>query len=116
MTQKGRTLLVFADEGRQNEERYMVIGGVIITEHYEEINNLREQIKYIHEFKWHKLSSSKFDEYKSFIDILFDNYEYIHFRAIAVDTNEYNRSKGDKELGFYKKQFISSSNPASFSV
>lgn len=107
MAKKGRTLLVFADESRQTEDRYMVIGGVVVTQSYEKtilekIREFREMKKYPWEFKWHKLSPSKLAEYRGFVDILFDCTEYIHFKAIVVDTTEYDRQMEDNELGYYK--------------
>ncbi len=110
MTRNGRFLLVFADESRQTAERYMVVGGVIISRGYEQtiidkIGEYRKQAIYPWEFKWHKISKSRLEAYRGFVDLVLSQSEYVHFKSMVIDTSEYDRRTRNKELGFYKLMY-----------
>lgn len=68
---------------------------------FRKLNNMNSELK------WTKVSASKLEEYKKFVDFFFslNNSDFVHFRSIIIDTHQVNHRKynqGDKELGFYK--------------
>ncbi len=109
---------IFCDESRQSAERYMVLGGMIISQNYlsvfdETMAAFREKTKMFAELKWTKVSNQKIEEYKTFIEYFFalNNSSYAHFHCMIVDNNQVDHKRysgGDKEAGFYKfyYQFI----------
>lgn len=103
---------VYCDESSQNKNRYMVIGGIWIPAQNvndldNEISEYRTKYNMYNELKWGKVSNGKLNEYKYFIDIIF-NYllnKYLVYRCVIVDMWNYDIQKfckGDSELGFYK--------------
>jgi hypothetical protein len=101
---------IFCDESRQNKDRYMVLGGIIIPQ--ENIVTFKDtMLKYrtdqnmTKELKWSKVSVQKIKEYKVFIDYQFalTNTNKAHFSSVIFDTHQINHNKhsdGDKEKGF----------------
>lgn len=105
-------LYVFADESRQCNERYMVLGGVIlhsnsIDTYTKTMSSFRAKHNMRAEMKWSKVSNQKIDEYNVFVDHFFAlaNVNHINFRCLILDTHQFDHKKynqGNKELGFYK--------------
>ena len=107
----GRIIHAYCDESRQVRERFMVLGGMAISEEMsasfnESIAKCRLDNKMSAEFKWKKVSRGKLSEYKKFIDCFFalNNTGHAHFHAIIFDTNQIDHSRYgcDSEIGFYK--------------
>jgi len=109
----GRFLHIYCDESRQTADRYMVIGGVILTREMEEqfvqTMSLYRMGNNMHaELKWSKVSDQKLREYQSLVDLFFSLNRAIHFKSIVVDTHEIDHrrfNKNDKDLGFYKLMY-----------
>jgi hypothetical protein len=94
----------------KSQAQYLVIGSLWIE------SSNREAFKdYIHdlcrkhrvggEFKWQKVSPSRFDFYVELIDFFFAQNDLMRFRCIAVDKNKVDLLRFhdcDQELGFYK--------------
>jgi hypothetical protein len=103
---------VYCDESSQSGNKYLVIGGIWISaENVSCIDNMvaafRHNTSMVNELKWGKVSKGKLDEYKKFIDIVFNGIykQYLIYRCIVVNMEQYDNdtyNKGDKELGFYK--------------
>lgn len=104
---------VYCDESSQTKNRFMVIGGIWIpakniSSFDNKINQFRDEHNMINELKWGKVSKGKINEYKKFVDIIFDDYikySYLLYRCVVVDMKMFDNktyNKGDKELGFYK--------------
>lgn len=101
---------IYCDESRQTQDRYMVLGGIIVPSEnvilfdgamklYRETNNMKAELK------WSKVSNQKLSEYKALIDLFFTYIKGMHFKSIVIDTHQIDHkkySKGNKELGFYK--------------
>jgi hypothetical protein len=112
-TNTGRFLHIYCDESRQTADRYMVIGGVILTREmeaqfaqtmslYRSGNNMNAEIK------WSKVSNQKQKEYQALVDLFFSLNCAIHFKAIVIDTHEIDHkrfNKNNPELGFYKLMY-----------
>ncbi len=103
---------VYCDESRQSQDRYMVLGGIILRSTFtdkfnETMKNFRHEQNMMAELKWTKVSNQKIQQYKRFVDYFFalNNTNILHFHCIIVDNHQVNLhkySKGDRELGFYK--------------
>jgi hypothetical protein len=106
-TQSGRFLHIYCDESRQTADRYMVIGGVILTREMEAqfaqtMSLYRAGNKMNSEIKWVKVSSQRLQEYQALMDLFFSLNQAIHFKAIVVDTHEIDHkrfNKNNPELG-----------------
>lgn len=103
---------IFCDESRQNADRYMVIGGLIISQPDMGIVNatlqrFRDEEHMHAELKWTKVTNQKLDKYLRFVDFFFalNNTDRVHFHSVVIDNHQLNHHKfnqGDRELGFYK--------------
>ncbi len=103
---------IYCDESRQSQDRFMVLGGLVIRADSEEVFNdtmekYREVTNMRAELKWSKVSIQKLSEYKTFIDYFFalNNADRIHFHCMIVDNHQVNHRKfnqNNPELGFYK--------------
>jgi hypothetical protein len=103
---------IYCDESRQSQDRFMVIGGLIIDAPEIErftatMRKFRDEQKMFAELKWTKVTDQKLPQYKRFVDYFFalNNTDVLHFHCIIVDNHQVDHhkfSKGDKELGFYK--------------
>ncbi|AEE95325.1 DUF3800 domain-containing protein [Mahella australiensis] len=103
---------VYCDESSQSCNKYLVIGGIWIPA--ENVGNIgakfiefRNNNHMLNELKWGKVSNGKLNEYKKFIDEVFDGIykRYLAYRCIIVNMEQYDNktyNNGDKELGFYK--------------
>ncbi len=114
MSQERKTPVynIICDESRQTQDRYMVIGGIIINslnrKSFEDtMQKYRKETNMWSELKWAKVSNQKFDEYLKFVEYFhsMNNTNLLHFHCIIIDNHKINHkkfSKGDKEIGFYK--------------
>ncbi len=71
------------------------------------MREFRDRTRMFAELKWTKVSSQKYDKYKSFVDYFFalNEDDVLHFKAMIIDNHKVNYRKfsgGDKEIGFYK--------------
>jgi hypothetical protein len=111
--QPRRFLHIYCDESHQTADRYMVIGGVILTSEMETqfaqaMAMYRADNKMNAEIKWTKVSNQKQREYQALVDLFFSLNRSIHFKAIVIDTREIDHkrfNKNDAELGFYKLMY-----------
>lgn len=102
---------VYLDESSQTKHRYLVLGAVAIKfVHTEKITDLLLKARLPElphgEAKWTKVSRSKLQAYKRFVDVFFDNNDDIQFHSLFVDTSLLNHKKfnsGDSEIGFNKE-------------
>ncbi|MCF1459309.1 MAG: DUF3800 domain-containing protein [Shewanella sp.] len=105
-------LNLYIDETCQNNHHYMVIGGISLpTNLCSHITSCFEELKSYNniggEVKWTKVSKSKLDAYKSFIDGYFTlcDQHQICFHSIIIDQTQVKHGKfnqGDVETGFSK--------------
>lgn len=112
MTKRGMVYHIYCDESRQTQDRFMLLGGLILlasdeNDMAERFRSFRQEREMYAELKWTKVSGQKLTEYQAFVDIFFDVWEQgrTHFHAMALDTQKINHrkyNKGDAELGFYK--------------
>lgn len=101
---------IFCDESRQTADRYMVLGGIIVssgnTARFKEAMKLYRDSQRMHAtLKWTKVSDQKLKEYRALIDLFFSFTGLMHFKCMVIDTAfvDYRKyHKGDRELGFYK--------------
>lgn len=109
----GRYLHIYCDESRQTADRYMIIGGLIVSREHEvrvqqAIHSYRIDNQMYAELKWTKVSDQKLTEYQRLVDLFFSLSSIMYFKAIVVDTSEidHNRyNKNNPELGFYKLMY-----------
>ena len=89
---------------------YLVIGSLWLpaedrAKHKAALHALRERYRIGPEFKWTKLSRSRFTFYSALVDWFFAQGDHVRFRAIVVDRRKLDWlhfHDGDTELGFYK--------------
>ena len=77
---------VFADESSQNGHDHLVLGGVALdTENRDNILANLQSVRNTHnlhrEIKWGKVSASKLEAYKDFVDCFF--HHLIHLRSFS---------------------------------
>ncbi|MFN8386715.1 MAG: DUF3800 domain-containing protein [Anaerolineales bacterium] len=101
-------LQIYCDESRQTGARYMVFGGVVISDsdlpaYQTRIADFRKQEKWFHPFKCENVATKDIilEKYKRFVDIFFDNPQDIFFKCLFVDRNTMNRNYGTSETRFY---------------
>lgn len=110
--EKSPLYYIFCDESRQTQDRFMVLGGLIVNSKSiqvinDTIDKYRNEEKMFAELKWSKISDQKLNEYKRFIEYFFalNNSDRMYFRCLIVDNHNVNHKKfnqGNKEVGFYK--------------
>ncbi len=103
---------IYADESRQCQDRFMVLGGIIVEADdvpgFEGMMaKFRHETKMSAELKWTKVTNQKFHEYQLFLRYFFSllNADRVHFHCLIVDaqlTDHRKFNQGDKEIGFYK--------------
>lgn len=94
----------------KSNRNYIVIGSLWLQcenrkQFKEQIHELRDKHHIGGEFKWKKISPSKFDFYKDLIAWFFHKGDNLRFRCIVINKNEVNLEifhRNDAELGFYK--------------
>jgi len=105
--------LIYCDESRQNMDRYMVIGGIVVSQQslwfvektFAELRKLEKIGKT--EMKWNKVSKSWQPKYERWVKEFFNlnRLNLVHFCSLIVDMHKVDHKRfnqGDKELGFYK--------------
>ncbi len=80
MKPQGTVYHIYCDESRQTQDRFMLLGGLILlagdeNAMQERFRHFRQQWKMFAELKWTKVSGQKLAEYKAFVDIFFDVFE-----------------------------------------
>lgn len=105
-------LEVYADESSIANNRYMVIGGIVV--HADSRDFIRDQFiearkifSLNRELKWSKVHYSHYIAYRRMVDIFFDLKERnrVHMHSLIVDTHKVDHGKfsgGDRELGHMK--------------
>jgi len=111
---------VYCDESRQDlfcntksisdNNRYICIGGVWVNSSIREqvknsIKELQKKHNLFGEFKWKRVTPSKYDFYEELIDLFFSYDDNLKFRCIVIDAKEIDMktyNNDDSELGFYK--------------
>ena len=108
---------VYCDESRpealcseRQDGAHLVIGSLWLpTEDRDElktaVHSLRNQYHVGGEFKWQKVSPSRFAFYEELLDLFFAQGDRLRFRCIVVDPKKVDLLRfhdGDQELGFYK--------------
>jgi hypothetical protein len=105
-------LHVYADESCTGGQRYLALGGIALDEAFApdilgRLKAVRDAHATYGEVKWQKVSKSKLDFYKAYVDVFFDAslVDDVHFYALYVDTHTFNHHKynsGEAEIGFTK--------------
>jgi len=103
---------IYCDEASTTDARYMLIGGLWVPWEAEPrvraaLAEVRDRHNLQAEMKWTKVSATKLQAYKDFIDTFFTDAS-ISFKCIVLDTHilDYKTfHRGDEELGFYKFYF-----------
>lgn len=106
---------VYVDESSQTQNRFLLLGGVIIPTMAVGLTDAclgksRMPELPFGEMKWGKVSRSKYNAYKRFVDCFFDATEFrgVHFHSLVVDTANIDDVKyngGSKEVGFNKEVY-----------
>jgi uncharacterized protein DUF3800 len=105
---------IYCDESRQSQDRFMVLGGIIVPEDNisvmeKTMAKFRVEEGVHQELKWGKVSNSWMPKYKRFIDFFFAlcDTDKIHFKCMIVDNHQTNHRKynGNYETGFYKMYY-----------
>lgn len=95
---------------KKTKNKYMIIGSLWLEKnnrliYKNKIHKLRDKFLIGSEFKWRKISPSKFNFYESLIDFFISENLNLRFRAIVIDKTKVNLicfHNNDQELGFYK--------------
>jgi Protein of unknown function (DUF3800) len=105
-------LHIYADESCTSGNRYLALGGIALEAAFVEtvlarLKAVREAHKTHGEVKWQKVSKTKLDFYKAYVDVFFNaaKDDDIHFYALYVDTWTFNHGRyngGKAEIGFNK--------------
>lgn len=107
---------VYIDETSQTKHRYLVLGGIVLhAPRSDEAERLLQQARLPElpamELGWVKVSRSKLEAYRRFIDVFFDNpsaLEPFEFHSLVVDTHKLNdraHNEGSRETGFNKEVY-----------
>lgn len=116
-----KTIRIFSDESRHKNERFMLLSGIWIEEEkvknaiseikalrhkYAHQNSLGENIDFLGEFKWQKISVKYYDIYRELVDILFKwiDDDTVRFCCMIIDTQELNIKQHNniKTDGYFK--------------
>lgn len=105
---------VYADESCTSH-KFLALGGIAMERDFapvalERLKAVRDTFNTHGEVKWQKVSRSKLDFYKAYVDVFFDASatDDIHFYALYVDTSTFNHTKyngGKAEIGFNKLMY-----------
>jgi hypothetical protein len=107
---------VFIDESSQTQNRYLVIGAVVlpVAETAKATEGVlacrRPELNEFGELKWIKVSTTKSAAYRRVIEAFFRNPSLrpLEFHSVVIDTSRLNHRKfnqGDREIGFSKEIF-----------
>lgn len=114
-----RRYYIFCDESAQTKHRYMLLGGLIVSDDFidllkAEISKVRELHDMYSEYKWVKVSKGKIKAYVSFISSFFKlafsehNFYDLNFSSLVIDTSKLDHkrfNRNDPEIGFYKMYY-----------
>ncbi len=105
---------VYADESRQQAHPFMLYGLLFVPrgeaegELREKCTQLRQRHRWgLGEFKWEKVSQTKLEVYKEFVDIFFAHTP-AEFRCLVVDKRKIDYKayhQGNRETAFYEFYF-----------
>lgn len=101
---------IFIDESSQTDNRYLVLGAVIVPDdQISEIENALAAVRLPElphgELKWAKVSKSKIEAYQRYVEAFF-RFRDAHFHSIVVDTTQIKHqvfNAGDRDTGFNKE-------------
>ena len=108
---------IYCDESRpdlfsscKSDDKHLVIGSLWLekanrNKFKSEIHELRNKHKIGGEFKWNKVSPSRYNFYNDLIDWFLEQKLNLRFRCITVDRTKVDLMtyhENDQELGFYK--------------
>lgn len=107
---------VFVDESSQTKHRFLLLGSLIIF--MEELGVLTDALAAARlpelpsgEIGWTKVSRTKLDAYRRFVDVFFDNpggHRPFEFHSLCIDTHRLQDgiwNNGSREIGFNKEIF-----------
>lgn len=100
-----KTIRIYSDESRHKNERFMLLSGIWVEEEKikearEEIKVLRrthgytnsagQQIDFVGEFKWQKVSDKYLQVYKDLVDVFFEWIEKdtVRYCCMLIDTHD----------------------------
>jgi hypothetical protein len=91
----------------------MVIGGIIVDRSDRSIldgkfASFRSAEKMYATLKWEKVTNQKYEQYRKFVDIFFDNNPLMHFKSIIIDTTKLDmrRFKKSKDDAYYTYMYL----------
>lgn len=103
---------IYVDESCQNAHAYLVLGCLVAdAKRVHTVKKALEDVRSAHntfgEVKWQKVSRSKLDFYKAYVDVFFDMAatDVLHFHTLVlqcntIDDDQFNN--GDSDIGFNK--------------
>jgi hypothetical protein len=105
---------IYIDETSQTKHRYLVIGGIILhsprcAAAEQALHAARQPELPAMEIGWTKVSRSKLEAYRRFVDVFFDNPAHVgpfEFHAVVIDTHKLKDkvfNEGSRETGFNKE-------------
>lgn len=133
------TIHIYSDESRHKNERFLLLGGIWINEENSPlalaeiedlrsrkgyINDAKQHVNFLGEFKWQKISDKYLHVYKELVDIFFKWIEkdIVRFNVIMIDTHdkiviEYGNIKNEGYYKFlYQLYFHNSKIPAVYKI
>lgn len=107
---------LYIDESSQTKHRFLVLGGIIVeapltSSLEEELSLARRPELPAGELGWTKVSRTKLDGYKRFVDVFFNNryrVRPLEFHSLVVDMHrvrDKDFNQGSREVGFNKEIF-----------
>lgn len=103
---------VYVDESCQNAHDFLVLGCLVV--HVGKVDVLKDALNAVRaeyqtfgEVKWQKVSRSKLDFYRAFVDVYFDlaAQDILHFHTLVMQCNTIDDAQfnnGDSDIGFNK--------------
>lgn len=99
-------LEIYADESSTSNNRYAIIGGVVVNSDSRDYLNARlsalcNHYRLNNELKWQRVHCSHYIAYRSMVNEFFtlNQGNRLHFHSVIIDST---RVKGDRELGHAK--------------
>lgn len=107
---------IYLDESSHTAHRYLLLGGLSLgASQSGELEAVLKQVRLPElpamEMGWTKVSRSKLEAYRRFVDVFFDNrngFSPFHFHTLIIDTHKLNHHKhndGSGEIGFNKEVY-----------
>jgi hypothetical protein len=102
---------VYIDESSQTQHRYMLLGGLMVPSEINSDLNValaraRNPELPFGELGWTKVSTSKLDAYRRFIDVVLEERFPVCFHTLIIDTHRIKDrafNTGSREIGFNKE-------------